>query len=200
MEGMAEITAVILAGGKSRRLGIDKAALRLGDKTLLEGIVQKMSALSEEIIVVGDSLPYPLSGIRLVADIYPGCGPLGGIHAGLTVASNFHSLVVACDMPFLNLELLQYMVELGTSHDVVIPRWDNDKLEPVHAIYSKNCLGPIERLIQRRDFRIIHFFPEVQVRYVERDEIERFDPKHLSFFNINTPEDLERARRGLGAV
>ena len=197
---MVEVTTVVLAGGQSRRLGVDKTALRLGDKTLLEGIVQKMSALSEEIIVVGDSLPYPLSGIRLVADIYPGCGPLGGIHAGLTVASNFHSLVVACDMPFLNLELFQYMVELATSHDVVIPHWDDDKLEPLHAIYSKNCLGPIERLIQRRDFRIIHFFPRVRVRYVEQNEIERFDPKHLSFFNINTPEDLERARRGLGAV
>ena len=157
-------------------------------------IVKKVTALSEEIIVVSDFLPYPLPGIRLVADIYPGCGPLGGIHVGLTAASKFHSLIVACDMPFLNLELLRYMVQLATSYDVVIPCWD-DQLELMHAIYSKNCLGPIERLIQQQDFKIIHFFPEVRVRHVERDEIERFDPEHLSFSNINTPEDWRQTQR-----
>jgi len=193
------ITAVILAGGRSQRLGFDKALLRLDDETLVERAVRKVATLSDEVIVAGGPLPYPLPGARLVADVYPGCGPLGGIHAGLAAASNLHSLVVACDMPFLNLELLRYMVELAPGHDVVIPRWD-DKLEPLHAVYSKNCLGPIERLIRGRDLRIVHFLPEVRVRYVGEEEIERFDPKHLSFFNINTPEDLERAKGGLGAI
>jgi len=98
---------------------------------------------------------------------------------------------VTCDMPFLNLGLLRYMVGMAPGHDVIIPRL-GEKLEPLHALYSKNCLKPIERLIERGDFKIIHFFPEAWVRYVER-----FDPEHLSFFNINTPEDLERARKRL---
>ncbi len=190
---VGKITAIVLAGGRSRRLGLDKALLRLGEKTLLRATIDKVATLSDEVIVAGGPFPFHLDA-RVVPDVYPGCGPLGGIHAGLTVASNFYSLVVACDMPFLNLELLRYMVELAPGCDVVIPRWD-DKLEPLHAIYSKNCLEPIERLIRGRDLRIVHFLPEVRVRYVGEEEIERFDPKHLSFFNINTPEDLEQARR-----
>lgn len=188
-----EITTIVLAGGRSRRLGLDKALLRLDDERLLETTVTKVATLSDEVIVAGGPFLYRL-GARAVTDVYPGCGPLGGIHAGLAAASNFYSLVVACDMPFLNPELLRYMVELAQGRDVVIPRWD-DKLEPLHAVYSKNCLGPIERLIEQDDFKIIDFFPEVQVCYVEREEIERFDPKHLSFFNINTVEDLEQARK-----
>ena len=187
------ITAIVLAGGRSHRLGLDKALLRLDDETLLEATVKKAATLSDEVIVAGGPFPYHLDA-RMVPDVYSGCGPLGGIHAGLAAASNFHSLVVACDMPFLNVGLLRYMVEMAPGHDVVIPRL-GDKLEPLHAVYSKNCLRPIERLIEREDFKIIHFFPEVRVRYVEREEIERFDPEHLSFFNINTLEDLEQARK-----
>jgi len=187
---------IILAGGRSRRLGLDKALLRLDEETLLETTVKKVATLSDEVIVAGGPLPYPLPGARLVADVHPGCGPLGGIHAGLAVASNFHSLVVACDMPFLNVGLLRYLMEMAPGHDVVIPRL-GDKLEPLHALYSKNCLGPIEGLIERGDFKIIHFFPGVRVRYIGREEIERFDPEHLSFLNINTPEDLEQARKRL---
>lgn len=193
---MTRITAIVLAGGRSRRLGLDKTLLRLDGETLLEATVKKMATLSDEVIVAGGPFPYPLPGARLVADVYSGCGPLGGIHAGLAAASNFHSLVVACDMPFLNVGLLRYMVEMAPGYDVVIPRL-GDKLEPLHALYSKNCLGPIEGLIEQRALKIIHFFPEVRVRYIEREEIERFDPEHLAFFNVNTPEDLERARQRL---
>ena len=190
------ITAVVLAGGRSHRLGFDKALLRLGDETLLERAVRKVATLSDEVIVAGGPLPYPLPGVRLEADVYLGCGPLGGIHAGLAAAFNFHSLVVACDMPFLNLELLRYMVELAPGHDVVIPRL-GIYLEPLHAIYSKDCLKPIERRIEAGNFKVSDFLSEVRVRYVERDEIERFDPEHLSFFNINTPQDLGRMREKL---
>jgi len=187
------VTAIILAGGRSRRLGVDKALLRLDGETLLETTVKKVATLSDEVIIAVSGLfPYRLRGARLVTDIHPSCGSLGGIHAGLMAASNFYSLVVACDMPFLNVELLRYMVEMTPGHDVVIPRL-GEKLEPLHAVYSKNCVGPIEQLIERGDFKIIHFFPEVRVRYLERDEIESFDPEHLSFFNINTAEDWRRA-------
>ncbi|MEA3345751.1 MAG: molybdenum cofactor guanylyltransferase [Chloroflexota bacterium] len=189
---MKRITAIILAGGRSRRLGLDKSLLRLDDETLLEATVKKVATLSDEVIVAGGPFPYPLPGARLVADIYHGCGPLGGIHAGLAAASNFHSLVVACDMPFLNIRLLRYIVKRASGYDVVIPRLGT-YLEPLHAIYSRDCLKSIERQIEAGNFRVSDLLSEVRVCYVEGDEIERFDPQHLSFFNINTPEDLERA-------
>jgi len=131
---------------------------------------------------------------RTVVDLYPGKGSLGGIHAGLTYSTCSHSLAVACDMPFLNLDLLRYMIELSPDFDVVIPRV-GDKKEPLHAIYSKDCLWPIETLLEQGDLRITGFFDAMRVRYVDEDEIDRFDPKHLSFLNVNTQDDLARARR-----
>jgi len=100
---------------------------------------------------------------------------------------------VACDMPFLDLKLLRYMILLSPGQDVVIPRI-GELTEPLHAIYSKQCLQPIERVLAGGGGgRIIDFFPEVRVRYIEEQEIKLFDPQHLSFFNINMPADLEKA-------
>jgi hydrogenase maturation protease len=102
-------------------------------------------------------------------------------------------LFVACDMPLLNTPLLRYMIQLSPAFDVVIPRV-GDETEPLHAVYSKACLQPIVDLIDRGKRRVVHFFDRVRVRYVEPREIEAFDPEHLSFFNINTPADLQRAQ------
>lgn len=191
---MRKITTIVLAGGKSRRLGLDKILLCLDDEMLLEATVRKVTILSDEVIVaVKGPLPYRLPGVRLVPDVHPGCGPLGGIHAGLVAASNFYCLVVACDMPFLNLDLLRHLISLAEDADVVVPRWTD--VEPLHAVYRPaTCLGPVERALARGERRIVSFYHEVGVRYVERAEIARFDPQGLSFFNINTAEDWERAR------
>lgn len=192
------LTAVVLAGGKSLRLGQDKTSLLLGGQTLLERVLRGVALLSEELIVVvahpQDELHLPADlAVRKVSDLYPGKGSLGGIYSGLAVASAFHSLVVACDMPFLNVKLLRRMKTLASGYDVVIPRLGG-QLEPLHAIYSKNCLEPIRGLLEQGDLRIIHFFPAVRVRYLEEDEIAAFDSGYLSFFNINTLADLEKAR------
>ena len=190
---MRKITTIVLAGGRSRRLGLDKVLLCLDDETLLEATVRKVTILSNEVIIaVKGALPYHLPGVRLVTDVHPGCGPLGGIHAGLAAASNFYCLVVACDMPFLNLDLLRYLVSLAEDADVVVPRWTD--VEPLHAVYRPaTCLGPIEEALARGERRIISFYHEVRVRYVEQAEIARFDPQGLSFFNINTPDDWAQA-------
>jgi len=189
------MTCVVLAGGKSKRLGRDKMREIVGKETVIERVVRRVSSLSSEVLLVtapGQSLPPGLPG-KVVYDIYPGAGSLGGIYTGLIYATSHHSLVVASDMPFLNRALLQRLLELASGYDVVIPRW-NGYLETLHAVYSKDCLGPIQALLRRGQLKILDFFPQVKIRYLEAEEIDRLDPKHLSFFNINTQEDLDRAQ------
>lgn len=199
---MLTVSGIVLAGGQSSRLGTDKSFVNVNGQPLIEQIVAKLARLSDDVIIVTNSPEkYDHLKARLVGDIYPGKGALGGIYSGLRAATNAHSLVVACDMPFLNLNLLRYMILLAHGHDVVIPRIGGLP-EPLHAIYSKSCLEPIDRLLARGGLKIIDFFPEVQVRYVEEDEVDIFDPQHLSFFNVNAPNDLEKmkelVRRGKG--
>ncbi|NIN67699.1 MAG: NTP transferase domain-containing protein [Anaerolineae bacterium] len=188
------ITSILLAGGRSARLGRDKAFLQVNGQLLIERILRRLGQVSEETIIVANEVDRyeQFEGI-VIADVYPGKGALGGIFSGLKRAANHHSLVVACDMPFLNVSLLRYMQGLAADYDVVIPRVGG-LTEALHAIYSKNCLPFMERQLQMGDLRIIRFFPQVRVRYVEQEEIEAFDPEHLSFFNINSQEDLDRAR------
>ena len=199
---MLTVSGIMLAGGQSSRLGTDKSFVNVNGQSLIEQIVAKLARLSDDVIIVTNSPEkYDHLEARLVGDIYPGKGALGGIYSGLRAAASAYSLVVACDMPFLDLNLLRYMIILASGHDVVIPRIGGLP-EPLHAIYSKSCLEPIDRLLARGGLKIIDFFSEVRVRYVEEDEVDIFDPQHLSFFNVNTPNDLEEVkklvRRGKG--
>jgi molybdopterin-guanine dinucleotide biosynthesis protein A len=191
------VSAVILAGGKSRRLGEDKSFLVVDGQPLIARMAGRLTALSDDLIIVtNEPKQYePLAlPVRLVPDEQPGVGSLMGIYSGLKVADHHHALVVACDMPFLSVPLLRYMVRLIVprpltgDYDVIIPRL-GDLLEPLHAIYSKTCLPAIAQLLAQERRQIIAFFPQVRVRYVVEDEINRFDPYHLSFVNVNTPED-----------
>jgi len=193
-----EISCIVLAGGKGLRLGHDKALEIIGNRGLLQRVVFHLSFFGSDIIIVAakeQSFPrfvdYPK--LRIVADTYPGKGPLGGIYAGLATSDSFYNLVVACDMPFLNQALLRYMIQLSANFDLVVPRL-GDMVEPLHAVYSKGCLAPIKYLLKQGNLRVAELFTLVRVRYVETMEINRFDPKHLSFFNINTEADLEMAR------
>jgi molybdopterin-guanine dinucleotide biosynthesis protein A len=191
---MPEVSAVVLAGGKSQRLGMDKALLRFEGEWLLQRILGQLATLSEDLLVVANEGEKLASlQVPIVPDARPGMGPLGGIYSGLQSMRCERGLFVACDMPRLNLQLLQYMIQLSPEFDVVIPRV-GDETEPLHAIYSKACLDPIVELLDCGQRRVIHFFDRVRVRYVDPEEIEAFDPKHRSFFNINRPADLQRAQ------
>jgi molybdopterin-guanine dinucleotide biosynthesis protein A len=194
------ITSIVLAGGLSSRLGREKHLEKLAGKSLIERVMSQLSSLSSEIFLVisrkqartsSQSCMHPEA--KTVVDLYPGKGSLGGIYTGLTYSNSFHNLVVACDMPFLNPALLRYMISCSPGFDVVIPRI-GDNIEPLHAIYSRNCVKPMEERLKQGNLRIAGFFDSVKVRYIEKEEIERFDPEHLSFFNINTQADLEKAR------
>jgi molybdopterin-guanine dinucleotide biosynthesis protein A len=187
----------VLAGGKGLRLGRYKASVTVNGEGLLQRVVSRLSFLSSDIIVViarGQQPPrvagYP--GLKIATDVYDAKGPLAGIYTGLEASNSACNLVVACDMPFLNRALLAYMLEISAGFDAVIPRL-GDMVEPLHAVYSKSCLPAIKSMLDGGRFNVGGLLARVGVRYVEADEIDRFDPEHLSFFNINTGADLKKA-------
>lgn len=198
-------SAVVLAGGLSSRLGRDKRRLRLwgeGGPTLLERTVATVGALCAEVVVVlNDPEGWPGLPARLVGDQYPDGGALGGIASGLAGAAHPYALVVACDMPLLSAPLLAAMLARPRDYDVLVPRSptpgaarNNLDIEPLHAIYSRACLGPIHDTLEASRRQIAAFFPAVRVAYVEPAEIARHDPRGFSFLNINTVEQLADAR------
>ncbi len=194
------VSSIVLAGGRGSRLGTEKPLAKIAGKSLIERVTTRLSSVSSEILIVISPEQArtwaPLRSklaAKIAMDIYPGRGALGGIYTGLVQSDSFHNLVVACDMPFLNIDLLRYIISLSPDFDVIIPRIDNN-VEALHAIYSKNCVAPIEEQLKQDNLRIAAFFSSVKVKYVDKEDIERFDPDHLSFFNINTQADLDKAR------
>jgi molybdopterin-guanine dinucleotide biosynthesis protein A len=190
-----ETSCIVLAGGKSLRLGYDKVREVIGHHSLLEQVISCVSQLGEEIIVLSTNEPAlePNDKLVVLKDIYPGKGPLGGIYTGLANSTSFCNLIVASDMPFLNRALLRYMIQLAADFDLVVPRV-GDLVEPLHAVYTQNCFATIEHMVRQNELKVHCLLPRVNTRYVEAEEIERFDPRHLSFFNINTRADLEKAK------
>jgi len=184
------------------RLGKNKALEIIGHKSLLQRMVLRLSCFGSDIIIVTadeqalfQSVDY--SKLKVVTDIYPNKGSLGGIYSGLVASKSCYNLVVACDMPFLSQDLLRYMIQLAGGFEVVVPRLGN-MVEPLCAVYSKGCLAQIERLLSEDNFRVSALFDLVSVKYVEAEEIDHFDPEHLSFFNVNTEADLKKARKLAG--
>ena len=186
---------MVLAGGRSSRLGLDKAFLRVGTgRPLVEQILSLLARLSDDLIVVANEPEvFAHLGVRIVGDAFPGKGALGGIYSGLAAGRHERSLVVACDMPFLNANLLKYMLSLPSDYDVVIPRHGDGLVETMHTVYTRACLGPIRRQLELGELRVIGFFPSVVVRYVEEPELRLLDPELLSLFNVNTPDQLHQA-------
>jgi len=201
-EQTSGVTGIVLAGGKSLRLGREKALERVGKKRLIENAVDSLHPISQEVLVVTSQEQFNnIASInlaaRVVVDLYPNKASLGGIYTGLSSSNTLYCMVVACDMPFLNSALLRYLFDLAPGFDVVIPRF-NGNIEALHAVYSRVCLPAIKQLLDKNILQIIKFLPLVRTRYVGDDEINRYDPKHLSFFNINTRSDLLQAEEIIG--
>jgi len=203
MADITSITGIVLAGGKSTRIGASKPHLKIGKGHLIDRVVDTLSQFTSSILIVTtEEQVSPVKsaprGARWVKDIYPGKGPLGGIYTGLMHAETSYSLVVGCDMPFLNIGLIKYLIEGASGFAAVAPKigW---MIQPLHAVYSKNCVPSIEALIREDQLQIIKLFNLVNTRFVTEKEIDRFDPDHLSFLNINTEGDLLRAAVSMGA-
>jgi len=178
-------------------LGRDKAVEPIGGQPLIRRVIERIGMVSDEIVVVvadqsrADALPLDQTH-RVVTDRYPGTGSLGGIFSGLQASRNQWIIAVACDMPFLNLDLLRRMLTLRYQADAVVPVIEG-RPEPTHALYSKACLPFIEPRLLANDLKISGFFDQVRVEYLPEAEVASFDPEFLSFFNVNTPQDLDRA-------
>lgn len=194
MNKQSKISAAILAGGKGSRFIPHKALLKLGDKAIIEKELEVLSSLFADVtIVANDSKLYQHLGVNIISDIVLDKGPLGGIYSFLRQSKNQHNFIAAADMPCLNLSLIKYMSAIALDYDIVVPRF-RGIFHPLHAFYSKNCIGVIEEQIEADNKKISDIFKSdcVKTKVVQEAEIRLFDRQGLSFTNINTKEDYER--------
>ncbi len=190
------MTGLIIAGGKSRRLGIDKRFLDIGGRPCIRRVLDAFHGLFDEVLIVADAVePFQSLGVRVVVDLIPGRAALGGLFTGLHYAGNERVFAAASDMPWINPAAIRIVLDRSGSGDIVIPELDG-KLQPMHAAYSKNCLATIKVLLETEHLKVQDLCrsPNLQVQKIPRSVFSAVDPDLRSFFNINTPEDLARAR------
>jgi molybdopterin-guanine dinucleotide biosynthesis protein A len=185
------MTGIVLAGGESRRMGDDKAFLKIDGRPLIEHVLAALRQAAGTIIIVTNSpAAYASYDAEIVGDEGEKRGSLIGLYSGLLRSRDDYSIVVACDMPFLNPGLLSHMAGLAHGYDAVLPR-SGDLVEPLHAVYGRHLLPVIKSSIDRDDRRIRSIFQERRIRYVSEEEMDRFDPRRRSFINLNTRKEYE---------
>ena len=196
MEIKSQITGIILAGGASRRMGHDKALLKLNGRPLIQYVAELLDSISAELLIVGDHEErYKRFGYPVVEDYFRGIGPLGGLHAGLRAASHDLVLAVGCDMPFLNTDLLCAFAHWADGFDGAILRHPNGKyLEPLHAVYRRTCVSRLEENILSGERKMSVFLSHIHMQYITPMQIAPFDPNMRSFYNVNTLKEWETAR------
>ena len=191
-----EVSGVLLAGGKSRRMGEDKRYLAVGEQTLLERGLEVLQSVFHEVLVViaQDSPPLRIDA-RVVRDLVPDCGSLGGLYTGLMQATTPYIFVAACDMPFLNQAVIAQFTSRRATADIVIAKLDG-RLHPMHALFSKRCVPALEQMIRARQLKIQEIVSQSSLRvgYVTEADLLTIDPSGHSFYNVNTMADLEAAR------
>ena len=197
-----EVTGVLLAGGKSRRMGEDKRYLVVGEQTLLDRGLAVLRSIFQEVLVViaQDSPPLDINA-RVVRDLVADCGSLGGVYTGLTQAATPCIFVAACDMPFLDQTVIAQFTSQRATADIVMAKLAA-RLHPMHALYGKGCLPAMEQMILARQLKIqdLVSHASLRVRYVTEADLLTIDPSWRSFHNVNTPADLAVARSLLSRV
>jgi molybdopterin-guanine dinucleotide biosynthesis protein A len=190
------VSVAILAGGQSSRMGQNKALLPVGGVPIVERVLGCVRDLSDDLMLIANEpADYAYLNLPIYPDVLPGRGPLGGLYTALIHAAGGHTLVVSCDQPFLNAGFLRYLLSLRAGYDVVVPLDRTGYPQSMYAVYGKACLMPIRARLDADRLKVIGFFPDVRVREVSGAEIDRFDPDRISFFNVNTPDDLAEARQ-----
>ncbi len=192
------LTVVIQAGGESRRMGRDKALIPFLGAPLIERVLRRIRGLASEVIITtNDPQNFNYLGVSIAADRIPGRGALGGLYTALIAAHFPLVAVVACDMPFVNTDLLTYQRDLllNRQWDAAIPKTEGGT-EPFHAVYRKRtCLPAVEAVLQAGRWRVDAWFGSVRIRFLTSREIARHDPRRRAFWNVNTPEDLLKAEQ-----
>ncbi len=190
------VTGVLIAGGKSRRMGQDKRFLKVDGISLIDRTVDVLEEVFESVVI---ALAEPLDhwdarGHRVVLDALPDCGSLGGLYTGLVASPHPWIFAVACDMPFLNQAVIRYMAGLEEGADIIVAKLASGH-QPMHAFYSRRCIPIFERMAGQRRLKIQDVFshPDLHVKIVPESELTVLDPKLLSFRNVNTPEDFDSA-------
>jgi molybdopterin-guanine dinucleotide biosynthesis protein A len=190
------LTVVIQAGGRSSRMGQDKALMPFLGRPLVARLVERLAGLGDDLLVITNHPEeYAFLRLPLFGDLLPGSGPLGGLYTALQVANHPLVAVVACDMPFLSPDLLAAQRELleRERSDAVIPH-SPDGLEPMHGIYRREtCLPVVKAALDTGERKMIAWFPFARVRVMSEEEISQHDPGFQSFVNVNSPEDFRQA-------
>jgi molybdopterin-guanine dinucleotide biosynthesis protein A len=190
-----KITGIILSGGKSVRMGENKAFIEVEGIPIINRIQSLFEKLFEEIIIATNQKElFKNFDAKIYSDLIPNRGVLGGLYTGLFYSSFPYSFCVACDMPFLKKSVIEYLIQSIRDEDVIVPK-TKDGLQPLHAIYSKNCLKPIKKIIELGKYKIIDFYTMVKIKIIEEDEFSSLDLKRESFINVNTPEELLLIKR-----
>ena len=187
------LSGIILAGGRSSRMGSSKALLPFDNEPLISHIVRRLQPIVDDIVVVAapdQQLP-PLP-VTLAHDEVAYQGPVGGISYGLAASAGEFAFVTSCDAAFSSRTLIDHLLSLRYEADVVVPRWD-DRYQPLFAIYRRTVLPLLKAQLERGELRPVSLFERVKTRIIEEDEIRAFDPEGESFFNMNEPADYERA-------
>jgi molybdenum cofactor guanylyltransferase len=189
------VTGVIQAGGKSTRMGGQpKALLELGGRRIIERVLDAVAPVVDDVLVVTNTPElYQFLGLPMVADAYPDHGSLGGIYTGLAAAGGDVAFTVACDMPFVHPDVVRLVVARASEGDVVVPRV-GEQLQTMHAVYGKGCLPHIEGRLRAGQLKIVGFFDQVRVVEIGDAEVARYRAPDVAFMNVNTPEELARAR------
>jgi len=187
---------VILAGGRSRRMGENKAEMMLRGEPLLTRVAHRLSSVVDDLLVIGpQSLASLAPHARVVEDALPAMGPLGGLYTALIATTSAHIFLVACDMPFIRPGLVRAMLAFAeTRCDAeVVALEANGRVQPLHAVYARGCLPAVERLLQASDHSLHSLLAQLAVVAIDAETVRREDPDGLSAFNVNTPEDWRQA-------
>ena len=186
------VTGIILAGGKSSRFGSNKALAEFNGIPLIERVTSVLGGIFEKLMIITNSpLEYSYLKIPLYQDLVKGLGPVGGIYTGLDALDDDWAFFCACDMPFINEGLVRYITGIRDGFDAVVPKIDW-KIEPLHALYRKKCLSAMKELIYKKEYQTIKAFSNINVRYVEEEEIKAYDPQEKAFLNVNKQDELAK--------
>ena len=189
---IAGVAGVILAGGESRRMGRNKALLTVNGERMVETVYRRIAELFDEVLLITNTPElYDFIHCRKVGDIYPGMGPMAGIHAALSSCASERVFVTGCDMPNLNPQLIRELCALPGGVDVIVPETPGG-LEPLHALYAKSCMPTMEAMLKAGERSILTFLERADITLIQHARIAALDPDFSSFRNVNTPEEYRQ--------